>query len=213
MGCLTAPFKLLGCLGLLVLLGLGWLYRDRLVREVRERVSGAPPAVPATGRPSRAALRSAESKIDSLNGWRADSVVLTAPEVASLVRDQLPRVVREQLDSIEVALGDGEIEVRASLATARLPHEVVGPFGIALREREPVSVAGPVRVLGDRRGEWVVQRMHIRDFPLPRDAVPRLVARALGDSIGRAVPVPVPPGVRAVRIRPGGAVLYGAPRS
>ena len=33
MGCLTAPFKVLGCLGLLAALVVGWLYRDRRVQQ------------------------------------------------------------------------------------------------------------------------------------------------------------------------------------
>jgi hypothetical protein len=39
MGCLSAPFKLLGSLGLIVLLVIGWLYRDRLAGELH-RVMG-----------------------------------------------------------------------------------------------------------------------------------------------------------------------------
>ena len=57
MGCFTAPFKVLGCLGLIALLVIGWLYRDRVVREGRQllgRIEGsrATTAAPATrGRP------------------------------------------------------------------------------------------------------------------------------------------------------------------
>ncbi len=36
MGCLTAPFKLLGCLGLIALLLIGWIYRHRLEYEGRK---------------------------------------------------------------------------------------------------------------------------------------------------------------------------------
>jgi hypothetical protein len=53
MGCLTFPFKVLGCLGLVALLALGWLYRDR-VADAAERLLGRAPAAPppgATGRP------------------------------------------------------------------------------------------------------------------------------------------------------------------
>ena len=43
MGCLTAPFKLVGCLGLIILLGIGWLYRDRILREGRRLLQGDAP--------------------------------------------------------------------------------------------------------------------------------------------------------------------------
>ena len=59
MGCLTAPFKLLGCLVLVAALGLGWLYRDRLEHEARrviDRVRHVAPS--AAGRPGVSALES-----------------------------------------------------------------------------------------------------------------------------------------------------------
>jgi hypothetical protein len=213
-GCLTAPFKVLGCLGLLVVLGLGWLYRDRLVREGQRLLPGGASAPPASevGRPGRRALESARAKVDSLNGWRADSVVLTASEVASLMGAGMDKKLRGQLDSMQVRLLDGEVEVGARLRTERLPREVVGPVGVALREREPVEAVGPLRVTGPGQGEWTVRSLQIRDFPVPADAVRPLIARAFGDSGRRTVPVRIPDGVRQVRVRPGGATLYGAAR-
>ena len=218
MGCLTAPFKVLGCLGLLALLVIGWLYRDRVVREGRQLLGriGTPEtrASPsaARGRPGARALASAEAKIDSLNGWRADSVVLTPSEVASLMGSGLSPAFRKELDSLQVELLDDEVRVRARLRTERLPRELVGPLAAVLQPHEPVEATGPLRVIAPGAGEWAVRSFQIRDFPVPASAVPRLVSRALGDSTRRTVPWRVPAGVRAVRIRPGGAILYGATR-
>lgn len=214
-GCLTAPFRLLGCLGLIVALAVGWLYRDRLVREGRRMFSGSDAVSEAAslGRPGRQALVSARAKVDSLNGWRADSVVLTPPEVASLIGQGMDQTLRRQLDSMQVRLLDGEIEVRARLRTARLPRELLGPLAVAMRESEPIAAAGPLEVAGPGEGRWAVRSFRIRDFPLPADAVPRLLARAFGDSTRRDVRVRIPQGIRAIRVRPTGATLYGAPRS
>ncbi|MBA3346775.1 MAG: hypothetical protein H0T44_15980 [Gemmatimonadales bacterium] len=213
-GCLAAPFRLLGCLVLLAALVLGWLYRDRIVREGR-RVLGPTEAAPAVlpGRPGQRALASARSKIDSLNGWRADSVVLTPAEVASLIGSGLEPTLRSELDSLQVRLLDDEIEVTARLKTARLPKEVMGPLAAALRPTEPIEAAGPLRVVGAGKGEWSIRSFRIRDFPVPADMVPELVARTLGDPSRRTVPVRMPVGIREIRLRPGGATLYGAPRS
>jgi hypothetical protein len=219
MGCLTAPFKLAGCLGLLVLLGLGWLYRDRLVPEGRaliERVTDRPAdrsgsALTPRGRPGARALASATAKIDSLNGWRADSVVLTPSEVASLMGRGLAPAFRRELDSLEVELLAGEVSARAGLRTDRLPREVLGPLGGAVRPREPVEVRGPLRVTGPGAGEWVVRSCRIRGVPVPAAAFERLLGRALGTTARGTVPWSVPPGIRAVRVRPGSATLYGAP--
>jgi hypothetical protein len=214
MGCLSAPFKLLGGLGLVVLLAIGWLYRDRLTDELRRLLgSGLPRGETLTsGRPGTRSLLSARSKIDSLNGWRADSVVLTASEVASMIGVGLDPSVRNQLDSLEVQLLDGSIGVSALLATARLPRELTGPLAVALRPKERVEAAGPLQVVQPRQAEWAVRSFRIRDFPIPRDAVPSLVSRALGDSSRRTVPIKIPAGIQEIRIRPSGATLIGAPR-
>ena len=214
MGCLTAPFKLIGCLGLLAALGFGWLYRDRLLREGRRLVDGGSAVVSpeAAGRPGIRALKSARAKIDSLNGWRTDSVVLTPSEVASLVGNGLDPALRRQLDSLQVRLLDDEIALVARLRTARLPREAVGPLAVALREREPIEAVGALRVVEAGRGEWTVQSFRIRDFPVPADLVPGLIARALDRPRQRAVPVSLPAGIAEIRVRPDGATLYGVPR-
>ena len=217
MGCLTAPFKVLGCLGLIAVLVAGWLYRDQVVREGRrllgrvERPAAAAPAA-QRGRPGTRALETARAKIDSLNGWRADSVVLSASEVASLMGSGLAPAFRKELDSLQVELLEDEVRVRARLRTARLPAEVIGPLAVALGPNEPVEATGPLRVTGPGAGEWVVRSFRIRDIPVPAPVVPRLVSRALGDPGRETVPWKVPAGVRGIRIRPGGATLYGTPR-
>jgi len=211
MGCLTAPFKMLGCLVLIVLLALGYLYRDRLEQEVRrviDRIQGIVPS--SSGRPGVSSLESATAKVDSLNGWRADSVVLTASEFASLVGNGMDRELRAQLDSLKVELLDGEIQVSARLRTRNLPPDVLGPLTAALEPTEPVQASGPVRVTRPGAGEWQVRTFRIRDFPVPDAMIPGLVGRALGDPARQAVPVKVPRGIRAIRVRPGAATLYGA---
>jgi hypothetical protein len=224
MGCLTAPFKLVGCLGLVALLGLGWWYRDRLVPEGRallEQVTSQArstigmPTGPAgaRGRPGTRSLASATAKIDSLNGWRADSVVLTPAEVASLLGQGLAPAFRRELDSLQVELLDDQIAVQARLRTERLPKDALGPLAGAVRPWEPVEARGPLRVTGPGVGQWAVRWLRIRDVPLPAVVVERLLGRALGTGVRNAVPWAVPPGVRAVRVRPGAAILYGAPRT
>jgi hypothetical protein len=214
MGCLTAPFKFVGCLGLLVLLAVGWLYRDRVVSELGGLFgsSALVNKVTSSGRPGSRSLLSAKAKIDSLNGWRADSVILTASEVASLIGTGLDPEVRSQLDSLQVYLMEGSVAVRANLATARLPRDVVGPLAAALRPKEPVEAAGPIEVVGPRRAAWEIQSFRIRNFPIPREAISRLLSRATGDSAQRTVPVKIPAGIRAIRVHPSGATLFGTAR-
>jgi hypothetical protein len=215
MGCLTAPFRFAGFLGLLLALAVGWLYRDRLTGEAQKLVGSFTGAhtSPSGGRPGSRALLSARAKIDSLNGWRADSVVLNASEVASMIGAGLDPSLRSQLDSLQVELQNGSITVKARLATARLPRELIGPLAVALRPTEPIEAAGPLEVVGPRQAEWKLQSFRIRNFPIPRDAVPTLVSRALGDPKRTTVPVKIPAGVREIRLHPGSATLIGVPRA
>lgn len=213
MGCLAAPFKFVGCLSIVAALVVGWLYRDRLTGEARKvfgSIAGTE-APAAGGRPGSRALVTAHAKIDSLNGWRADSVVLSASEVASMIGAGLDPSLRSQLDSLRVELQDGSIAVRARLATARLPRELVGPLSVALKPTEPIEAAGPLRVVAPRQAEWALRSFSIRGFPLPRDAVPQLVSKALGDPSRKTVPVRIPAGIREIRLQPSGATLFGAP--
>jgi hypothetical protein len=215
MGCLTAPVKFVGFLGLLLALAVGWLYRDRLESEARRLLGsiGGSDVTRSAGRPGTRSLLSAKAKVDSLNGWRADSVVLTASEVASMIGSGLDPSLRSQLDSLQVELQDGSIAVRARLATARLPKELIGPLSIALQPTEPIEAAGPIEVVGPRQAEWELRSFRIRNFPLPRDAVPKLVSKALGSPNRRTVPVRIPAGIREIRVLPTGVILYGAPQA
>jgi hypothetical protein len=198
-----------------LLLVLGWLYRDRLVGEAHKvvgSVTGTPVASPG-GRPGSRALVSARTKIDSLNGWRADSVVLSPAEVASMIGAGLDPSLRTQLDSLQVELEDGSITVKARLSTARLPRELIGPLAVALRPKEPIEAAGPLTVVAPRQAEWALRSFRIRGFPIPQQALPDLISKALGDPRKKTVPVKIPAGIRDIRIHPTGATLIGAPRT
>lgn len=209
MGCLTAPFKLVGFLLFIVAIAVAWLYRDRLGdigRAAWREATGKPAVVVDTGVPSPEALVRAQRKVESLG--RADSVVLTAEETASLFQRGLEPYSRAFFDSMQVRLGEGTIGVTTIVRTDRLPSGLLGPFGGALREREPVSADGTVRVIEPGRGVWEVRRLQFRDIPLPRDAIPRLLGRAAGDSARSEVPLVLPSQIAQLRVRPDGVTLY-----
>ena len=211
MGCLTAPFKLLFFLVLVAALVLGWLYRDRLAamgRAAWREARGEPAVTTETGSPGASSLESARRKIATLAAGRADSVVLDASETASLLREGLDPYASTFFDSMQVRLADGSIGVAAVVRTDRLPANVLGPFARAIRPREPMSAEGPLTVSEAGRGSWEVRRMQFRNIPLPRDAVPKLLGRAVGDSTMRALPIRLPAAVRGARVRPGGLTLY-----
>jgi hypothetical protein len=205
-GCLTLPFRLLG-LALMVLLLVGaWLYRDRIVAAVRDVGSQAPPAL--VGQPGADPLRSARTKVAALERTGTDSVVLDADEAASLVAAGLDPVVSARLDSLTVRLGVGRIAVSGLVETGRLPADLVGPLSIALRDRERITAGGPLTMAEPGRAAWTIDEFQLRNLPFPRDVVPRIVERALGDETDGALSVRVPAAVRAVRVEPQGVILF-----
>ncbi|MGH7657923.1 MAG: hypothetical protein ACREL6_06785 [Gemmatimonadales bacterium] len=207
MGCLTWPFKALAFLILVAALVAAWFYRDRLIPIVRDLVRPGE-AAEATGRPGADALLDARDKVDSLNGWDADSVILTAAEAASLLSEGLDPAVRRELDSMEVELGDGRISVSALLNTARIPRNLLGPFSGVIGERERITAGGEVIMAEPGLAVWDVDQLQIGSFPFPRDAVPRVVEKALGGSARGGIPVSLPEGIGSMRVRRSGVTVY-----
>ena len=208
-GCLLAPFRLLGCLVLVLLLAGAWFYRDRLGewgRQLWRRAQHQSTAVSETGRPSAAALERGRKKLALLGAGR-DSVRLLPDEVASLLSDAFLPYARGTFDSITVQLAERRVTVHAMANTARLPAGLLGPMGMALRDREPVSAEGPLMVTVPGRGAWRIERLSFRDFPLPSEMGPKLMDRVTGDSTP-AVPVRLPAGARAVTVHADGVVFY-----
>jgi hypothetical protein len=212
-GCRSVLSRLLLWLLLAALAYLGWRERSRIASAWHRLADRpAPGAEGTTGRPGEAPLRRARDKIDSLNGWRADSVVLTAAEFASLVGDGLDRRVRDELDSLAVTLGHDRIAVAGRIRTAGLPRDVLGPLAGALAEWEPVDAAGPVRVAGPGRAEWRVDAFQVRDFAFPREMVPRIVGWVAGNRADSVLTVGIPDGIGGVLVHPDGVTLYPSSR-
>jgi len=209
LGCLSLPFRLLGLLFVAGVVYLAWTERDRIALYW-DRLTDRPAATASgtTGRPGEAALRLATEKIDSLNGWRADSVILTASEMASLVGAGLDQRVRSELDSLAVTLGEGRIAVAGNIRTAGLPREVLGPLAGAFEDREPIRGAGGVRVTAPGTAEWRLDAFQVRDFEFPREMVPRIVGLISGDRRDSVLRIAIPAGIGGVRVHPDRVTLY-----
>ncbi|MBK8004395.1 MAG: hypothetical protein IPK12_10790 [Gemmatimonadetes bacterium] len=213
-----------GVVVLAVALSAAWLFRADLVRRLPPQVArvgqalgaGAAPASGDVERtedgraavPGPAALGRARDKVDSLHGWHADSVVLSAPEVASLIVEGLPPAARARLDSIRVRLGDDRITVTARLETRSIPKSALGPLAGALAPWEAVTGSGLVAPREAGWAEWRVDALTLRGFTLPAPASRDLLSRALPGVRDGALPFALPRGISRIRVRPAGATLY-----
>lgn len=202
------------CLGRVVLLILmvlllaaGWLYRTEITRYVRGVIDPMS-VVRRTGTPSPEALASAERKVIQLVAERADSVLLTASELASLVVQGSELLGVRGVDSVSVELGDRSIRVRAMIDTDQLPDRIRAALPGVLGGREEVIAEGEIVPARPGTAEWRLERVIVRGLPLPADMVARILGRVTGrESDGRLL-IGMPPEIAGFRVRPEGVAIY-----
>lgn len=211
-GCLSWIFRVVLALVLTLLLFSVWAYRHELAAMWRFWRSGKPAVAAVTGHASAQSLSRATDLVDSLNGWRADSIVLTADELASLLQAGLGGAAARYLDSVSVTLGDDEATVHAMLATEAIPQQALGPLRHLVRSRERVSVGGHLAVLGPEAGVLRVDAVKLRGIPFPTAFIGRFMSSSLGASEDGSVRFKLPKGIRDLKVRPTGVVLYGGGR-
>lgn len=198
--------RVIGILLLAALVSAAWLFRGDIMQAVGRGATST--AASGIGVPSAAGLGKARDKVDSLNGWHADSIVITAGELASLLVDGLPREVVSQFDSVSVALGDRRVKLSGRLDTSNIPRDVLGPFAGALERYEPVALGGTVEAGKSGTADWTVDQITLRGFELPQPVTKEIVSRALYGSKEGTIQFALPEGVGGIRINSENAVLY-----
>jgi hypothetical protein len=209
-GCLRNVLAGVGCLTLLILGAFaGYHYRAQLRGLVDSFQPGRMAvADSAGGLASEDALTRARRK----ESWMASpsgpaGVLLTADELAALIRDGLDPIARRSLDSIRVVLGRDRFTIEAQLLTAVLDRGMLGPLAGMVDAREPVRLAGPAEVTAPGTVGWTPDEIVLRAFPFPARVVPRLVNAIMGVPDG-VVPIAVPSTVGDLRIREDGVTFY-----
>jgi len=231
------PFRLAGLLVLALLLSGAWLFRADLLGYIRPQVSRVRDSYDAWGAPSRVGpgrgqntahrgagaprrpgsavttprvteLEAARDKVDSMHGWAADSVILSAREMASLLEAGLPPEARERLDSISITLAADRVTVSGRLETTHIPREALGLLAGALAPWEAVRGSGAVVATGPGRAEWRVDALTLRGFTLPAEASRMLVSQALPGVRDGAIPFSLPEGIARLRVRATGVTMY-----
>lgn len=205
-GCLSLPFRLAAVA--LMALGAWVAWENRVViRRWVHRATAEAPAPAAAGSPEELG-RLARARLDSLERLAVDSVLLSSGEVEALVRAELPRRAGGALDSLRLALGDGEVTLSARVDGARLPPGALGDLADLLAGSGPVEASGPVGMRRLGVGEWRLASLRVRGVPLPRALWSRLVQQVAPGEDG-SVTFELPGWVTGLRLSRGGAVLYG----
>jgi hypothetical protein len=213
-GCLKNFFANVGCLTLVILVGVGvYAYRAQVAGLYRSVVGADPPfgaavADTAIGRPSPEAQRAAERKEEQIAQARGPGyVTLSADEVASLIQSRLTPVAQSAVDSLAVLLSEDRVALRGQIRLDVFSRDLLGPLADLLGSRQRLLMAGPAALRDTGLVAWECDEFVIRAFPFPPSAIPRLVNHLTGGT-GGAFLIPVPATVGEVRVRSDGITLY-----
>lgn len=117
------------------------------------------------------------------------------------IEDRLPSAIVEP----RIVLRDGRVELRGRMVVdevANLPD--LGPATEALPDTVDVSAAGTLVPFDGRGAAFLVERVRIQGFPLPRQTTPRLIAALDTDRPAglpeQAVFVRLPSGLRSAYV-------------
>ena len=214
MGC----FARLGCLVMLALIAIGgWLTRDQWLHKI----TGSAPTTTVATSPwqplSPDAGERGRRKIDDLKNPSGPVFTnLSASEVASYVFQTVAHTIPASADSAEAAVIGDALYVRAVLPVRDIAGTgVLGPLAGLLNDRERLQLGGSFRVIRPGLSEFEVREIKLRDFNVPRGAIPRLVQQISRGSrpegvAPNALPVTTPPSLADVRVANGRVTLYRA---
>jgi len=191
---------------LLVAAGGAWLFRDALARWI-DRTLHPEAAAARIGHPSSDHYTAAMAKLRELDAG-ADSVVLTANEMATMVKRGISFLAGVTSDSFTLELGDRSVRIRTIVDSARIPgrfRELIPGKPAAFEEIVARGAITPVRT---GLAEITVQHVTVHGVPLPSDLVGRLATQLSGRGSEGRVEVTLPPQMSGFRVRPGGVAVY-----
>ncbi len=213
MGCLRRA----GCLLVVAAIAVAlWITQDKWLHIIRGDRATAKVSAEGEWQPlDPAAAARGRRAIESLTSARGPaSATLSASEIASYVVDAAGAAFPSSADSVEAAVIGDVLYVRAIVPTKAIAGSgVLGPLAGLLNDRERISLGGSFHVIRPGLSEFEVRDAKLRDFRVPRPAIPRLVEaitrgkRTEGVS-DNALPVPTPPELADVRIASGRVTLF-----
>ena len=216
MGCL----RRVGCAVVLLAIVIGlWIYQDKWMHFVRRASNTPAPVVERVWQPlSPEAAARGRRAIDALSSARGPAYAnLTANEIASYVVQAAGGAFPASADSVEAAVIGDVLYVRAIVPTKDIASSgVLGPLAGLLNDRERVSLGGSFHVIRPGLSEFQLRDVKLREFSVPRGAIPRLVQQITKGKktpgvADNALAVPTPASLADVRIANGRVTLYRTP--
>lgn len=178
-GCL----RRLGCLalGLVLLCAAAWFTRDWWLEKLGLRTS-RPVAVATWEAPGNASARRAEAALNGLQSPTGPAFAnLSAGELLSYLVKDFGKAMPKSVDSLQAAVIDDRVYVRASVTTADIPRDLLGPLASMLRVRERMTIGGTLRVVEPGVSELQVKDVVVGGLRVPAVAIPGLLQQVAGD--------------------------------
>ena len=213
MGCLRRA----GCLVVVLAIVVGlWLTQNKWMRVVKRSDPAPDVSADRVWQPlSPQAAARGKQALDGLASPRGPVFVnLSANEIASYVVQAAGGAFPASADSVEAAVIDDVLYVRAIVPTKDIARSgALGPLAGLLNAREKVSLGGSFRVVRPGLSEFKLRDVKLRDFSVPRGAIPRLVQQITKGKqtpgiANDALAVPTPTSLADVRIANGRVTLY-----
>ena len=213
MGCLRRA----GCAVVLLAIVAGlWLTQNKWMRVVKRSDPAPEVSADRVWQPlSPQAAARGKQAFDGLASPRGPVFVnLSANEIASYVVQAAGGAFPASADSVEAAVIGDVLYVRAIVPTKDIARSgALGPLAGLLNAREKVSLGGSFRVVRPGLSEFKLRDVKLRDFSVPRGAIPRLVQQITKGKqtpgiANDALAVPTPTSLADVRISNGRVTLY-----
>lgn len=162
----------------------------------------------------------ARRAVQSLDRPTGPAFVKVRPgELASYVFDELARQLPASAEDVQASVRDGRVYVRTTVRLSDLGGgDALGPLASMLGDREPLQIGGRFNVVRPGLAQFRVEEARLRDFKVPRAAIPRLIRQIRRNPVPEgiaadALPVRVSESIADVRVSNGEIILYkaGAP--
>lgn len=198
---------------LVVIAGLAWLYRDRIV-EAWHQARGLrdEPLVP-----SEALADAAAARIDSLTSGHLERVAFSEVELQSMLRYRYAGIMPGFVDSARVQLDGDQVRLSGRVPLDRLPSGgALGDVAAVLPDTSEITLSGTMLPLRAGRVAFGVNQVSAARIPLPRRIIPSALRR-----LGRisepglpedAIALRLPRGVNSAYIRNDSLVLIARAR-
>lgn len=216
-------FRRLGCLVILLILGVfAYFNRGRLEETYRRyagegvgpsstEVSAPGTWQPLTGDKATRGQHAVESLSKKSGPVFAN---LTAAEAASYIFLEAAKQLPSSSENITSAVKNDRLYVRANVALKDFGgSSALGPLAYMLGDRDTVQLGGVIHVIRPTVGEFQVQDVKIGSLAIPSALIPKLISRIRKGTIPDGVspnglPMKLPPYIGDVRITNGRIVVY-----